>query len=121
MANAAGRPVEPTVLGADERAYLERQVRRHRVSRSLAERYRIMLRCADGLPSKMVAPELGVHEHTVGRWRRRFSKDRVEDLLDEARPGRPCTIDDDKVAAVIKRTLRFARSGATHCYLFDGR
>ena len=54
-----------------------------------------------GVPSKVVAAELGVHEHTVGKWRRRFLKDRVEGLLDEARPGRPRTIDDDQIAAGI--------------------
>jgi transposase-like protein len=44
---------------------------------------------ADGVASKDVAAELGVHEHTVGKWRRRFLKERCEGLLDEARPGRP--------------------------------
>ena len=108
MANAGvrGRPIEPLVLSAQERAYLERQVRRHRVARSLSERCRAILRCADGLPSKSVAAELGIHEHTVGKWRRRFLKDRCDGLLDEARPGRPRTINDDQVAAVIERTLR---------------
>ena len=71
---ARGRPIAPLVLSAQERAYLERQVRRHRVARSLSERCRVVLRCADGLPSKSVAAELGVHEHTVGKWRRRFYK-----------------------------------------------
>jgi hypothetical protein len=45
-----GRPIAPIVLSPEERAYLERQVRRHRVARS-------------SLPSKSVAAELGVHEH----------------------------------------------------------
>jgi transposase len=84
------------------------------VSRSLSERCRIILRCADGIQSKVVAAELGVHEHTVGKWRRRFLKDRIEGLLDEARPGRPRTIDDDQVAAVIERTLRSTPADATH-------
>ncbi len=108
MANAGerGRPIAPLVLSPQERAYLERQVRRHRVARSLSERCRAILRCADGLPSKSVAAELGLHEHTVGKWRRRFLKDRCDGLLDEARPGRPRTINDDQVAAVIERTLR---------------
>ena len=98
MANAfaQGRPVEPLVVTAEERAYLERQVRRHRVSRSFPERCRIVLRCADGLQGKVVATELGVHEHTVGKWRRRFLADRIDGLLDEARPGRPRTINDDQ-------------------------
>jgi transposase len=100
-ARAKGRPIAPLELGAEERTYLKRQVRRQRVARSLSERCRIILRCADGLPSKSVAAELGLHEHTVGKWRRRFLKDRCDGLLDEARPGRPRTIDDDQVAAVI--------------------
>src|SRR3979490_3032827 len=33
---------------------------------------------------------------------------------DEARPGRPRTIDDDQVAAVIERTLRSTPVDATH-------
>jgi transposase len=111
---AAGRPVAPLVLSSDERAYLERQVRRHRVARSLSERCRIILRCAEGIPSKAVAAELGVHEHTVGKWRRRFLKGRVEGLLDDARAGRPRTIGDDQVAAVIERTLRSTPADATH-------
>src|SRR3954454_11687655 len=109
-----GRPIEPLVLSAQERTYLERQVRRHRAARSLSERCRAILRCADGLPSKSIATELGVHEHTVGKWRRRFLKDRCDGLLDEARPGRPRTIDDDQVAAVIERTLRTTPADATH-------
>jgi DNA-binding NarL/FixJ family response regulator len=88
MANPGrrGRPIAPLVPSAEERAYLERQVRRHRVAPSLSERCRVILRCADGLASKAVAAELGHHEHTVGKWRRRFLKDRCDGLLDEAPP-----------------------------------
>ena len=114
MATSTGRPIAPLALSAGEQTYLERQVRRHRVARSMSERCRIILRCAKGVPSKVVAAELGVHEHTVGKWRRRFLKDRVEGLLDEARPGRPRTIDDDQIAAVIERTLRSTPVDATH-------
>src|SRR4029078_7705253 len=109
-----GRRIVRLVLSTQERAYLERQVRRRRVARSLSERCRVILRCADGLPSKSVAAELGLHEHTVGKWRRRFLKDRCDGLLDEARPGRPRTIADDQVAAVIERTLRATPVDATH-------
>src|SRR5258708_23411410 len=116
VANAGvrGRPIEPLVLSAQERTYLERQVRRHRVARSLSERCRAILRCADDLPSKSVAAELGIHEHTVGKWRRRLLKERCDGLFDEARPGRPRTINDDQAAAVIERTLRTTPADATH-------
>ena len=76
---------------------------------------RVILRCANGLPGKSVASELGPHEHTVGKWRRRFLADRLEGLLDEACPGRPRTIANDQVAAVIERTLRSAPKDATRC------
>src|SRR5215217_6502124 len=64
-AGMRGRPVAPLVLSGQERSYLERQVRRHRVARSLSERCRVILRCADGLPSKHVAAELGLHASGV--------------------------------------------------------
>src|SRR3546814_2863753 len=51
-----------------------------------------------GLSNKAVAADLGVHEHTVGKWRRRFLKDRVDGLVDEPRAGRPRTIEDERVA-----------------------
>jgi hypothetical protein len=56
---ARGRPIALLMLSAQERVYLERQVRGQRVARSLSERCRVILRCADGLPSKSVAAELG--------------------------------------------------------------
>jgi transposase len=74
----------------------------------------MILRCADGLTSKAVAAELGVHEHTVGKWRRRFLADRIDGLMDEPRPGRPRTIEDDQVATVIERTLYSTPVDATH-------
>jgi len=74
----------------------------------------MILLCADGLASKEVAGRLDVHEHTVGKWRRRFAKDRIEGLTDEARSGRPRTIADDEVAAVIERTLHTTPKDATH-------
>ena len=89
MGNAIGRPTAQLVLSSDERAYLERQVRRRRVARSLSERCRVILRCADGIASKAVAAELGVHKHTVGKWRRRFLRDRVRVFwTSPARAGR---------------------------------
>ena len=114
MAGYRGRPTDPLMLSEEERSYLIGQIRKHRVARSFSERCRIILRCADGLTSKAVAAELGVHEHTVGKWRRRFLQDRIDGLFDEARPGRPRTIQDDEIAAVIERTLRSTPGDATH-------
>ena len=61
MGRGGGRPVAAVVLSEAERAYLERQVRRHRIARAMAERCRMILRCAAGVPNKVVAAGLGVH------------------------------------------------------------
>jgi hypothetical protein len=66
-AGVRGRPIVALMLSAEEQAYLERQVRRHRIARSLSERCRVIRRCADGMASKEVAAEFGLHEHTVGK------------------------------------------------------
>lgn len=68
-------PIAPLVLSAEERAYLERQVRRHRVARCSLNDAASFCDVRDGLASEDVAAELGHHEHTAGKWRRRFLKD----------------------------------------------
>lgn len=110
----AGRLADAVLLSADERSFLEAQVRRHKAARSLSDRRRMILLCAEGLQSKEVGAQLGVHEHTVGKWRRRFVRDRIEGLTDEYRPGRPRTVSDMQVAEVIERTLNTTPKDATH-------
>ena len=106
----AGRVADEVLLSAEERAFLEAQVRRYKAARSLSDRCRMILFCAEGLQSKEVAERLGVHEHKVGKWRRRFVRDRIEGLTDEYRPGRPRTVLDIQVAAPRPRTPPIGRS-----------
>ena len=110
----AGRQADLVVLSAEDRSFLEGQVRRHKAPRSLSDRCRMVLLCAEGLQSKEVAAHLGVHEHTVGKWRRRFAADGIEGLTDEYRAGRPRTVSDAQVAEVIERTLNTTPKDATH-------
>ena len=77
----AGRVADAVVLSSEERAFLEAQVRRHKAARSLSDRCRMILLCAEGFRSKEVAERLGVHEHTVGKWRRRFVKEVVSRIF----------------------------------------
>jgi hypothetical protein len=55
-ARVRGRPIAPLVLSAQERAYLERHVRRQRVARSLSERCRVILDVRTAWRARMWLP-----------------------------------------------------------------
>src|SRR4051794_21370886 len=109
-----GRPKQALVLEPAEREQLERWARRPRSEQRLAQRSRIVLRCADGLDNDEVAAELSVHPKTVGRWRQRFLQQRLDGLADEPRPGVPRSVLDDKVDEIVRRTIEETPAGATH-------
>jgi len=104
----------PVDLTADERARLESWTRRRTSAQALALRSRIVLLAADGLGNTEIARELGIHRNVAGKWRSRFLAHRLDGLTDEPRPGRPRTIGDEQVEAVIVKTLETTPKGATH-------
>src|SRR5215216_3267942 len=101
-------------LTDDERAVLEGLLRRRTSARGLAQRAEIVLEAAAGRSNTDIARRLRVSRPTVTRWRRRFAERRVDGLLDEPRPGRPRTITDEQVEAVVVRTLEAKPKDATH-------
>jgi transposase len=109
-----GRAMPRLVLTGDERETLERWTRRPTTAQALAQRARIVLKCAAGASNQAVARELGATRLTVGRWRQRFVTKRLDGLLDEPRPGAPRKITDADVERVIRLTLETAPRDATH-------
>jgi transposase len=109
-----GRPKAPLAVTADDRQTLERWTRRRRTAQGLALRSRIVLRCASGVPNTQVAEELQVTNATVGKWRTRYITRGVAGLLDEPRSGAPRSISDDRVEAVVVKTLESTPRNATH-------
>jgi transposase len=109
-----GRRLVPLELTAAERETLERFVRRRKTAQHLALRSRIVLRCAEGHSNRDVAKQLGVNEATVCKWRGRFVRDRLDGLLDEARPGAPRKISDETVERIVTMTLESTPKDATH-------
>jgi transposase len=101
-------------LSDDERARLEGWSRRRTTAQALALRSRIVLAAADGLPNGEIAARLGVSRPTVTKWRNRFAELGLDGLSDEPRPGRPRTITDEQVEAVIVKTLETKPKDATH-------
>jgi hypothetical protein len=79
-----GRPMLELTLTSDERETLERWARRPTTAQALAQRARMVLASADGRPTDHVAH---VTRQSVGRWRARFVRRRLDGLLDEPRPG----------------------------------
>ena len=69
---------------------------------------------ADGLGNTAIATELGIAVSSARKWRSRFLVDRLDGLLDEPRPGRPRTVSDAQVEAVIVATLESTPRDATH-------
>ena len=109
-----GRPTVAIVLTDAERKHLESLARRSRTSPQVARRARVVLACAAGHNNQTVARRLRLSPATVGKWRVRFARDRVDGLLDEPRPGAPRTVTDDQVEQVVITTLEATPPGATH-------
>jgi transposase len=102
-------------LTDDERSVLESWTRRRTSAQALALRARIVLMAAEGLWSNgEIAEALAVSRPTVTKWRNRFAQRRLEGLADEPRPGKPRTITDEQVEAVVTKTLESAPKNATH-------
>jgi transposase len=110
----AGRQLAPLALEEAERSELMSLASRRSTAQSLALRARIVLACAEGEQSKVVAARLAVDPDTVGKWRRRFAEHRLEGLRDDPRSGAPRTVEDARIEAVIVRTLETAPPDATH-------
>ena len=102
------------VLTDAERVELEGWARRRTSAAGLALRSRIVLAAADGESNSDMARRLGVSRTTVKRWRNRFTEHRCDGLLDEPRPGRPRTVGDAQIEALITATLETTPADATH-------
>ena len=79
-------------MDTSEIAELRNAVRQH-VSASREQRFCYRALCvlliAEGHRTNQVAEWLGEHTRTLERWRKRYSENGLEGLIDETSPGRP--------------------------------
>jgi putative transposase len=105
-----GRKAPALALSAEERAELEKLVRRHSTPQQLALRGRMVLAVAEGSSNSAIARQMGVGIKLVAFWRRRwlsFTGITLADLGVEARlrdaprPGAPARITPEQVCRIV--------------------
>ena len=109
-----GRPKPPLLLSPEESNQLRAVAASRTLPHGLVRRARIILLSASGMSNQAIAARLHLNPVTVGYWRRRFLQQGLPGLHGELRPGRPRSIRDERVAALIRKTLRAGPHNATH-------
>jgi len=105
--------LEPLDLTTGERETLQGWARRRKTEQAMAQRARIVLRCAAGESNGDVARAVGCSRQMVGKWRARLLQDGIEGLADGGRSGRPRMVTDGQVSEVIAKTLEQTPPDAT--------
>jgi transposase len=97
-----------------ERAELGRRVRAPTTPPRAAKRARVVLLAADGVPNRQIASMVGMDEHTVAQWRRRFQSERLAGLPDRKRSGRPLVYDHDQRLRIVATVTQEPPDPASH-------
>lgn len=109
-----GRPVSPVVLDQETRFQMQSLSQSRSLPYSLVRRAQIILMAADGLSNTVIASKTGLSRAMVGVWRKRFLSQGVMGLYDGPKPGGPRSIEDERVARLIRTTLRRKPKNSTH-------
>ena len=109
-----GRPKPSLTLAPEEQTQLLSLASSRTLPHPLVARAKLVLWSAEGQSNTQIASRLRWRNATVGKWRQRFVEHRLAGLYDELRPGRPRTIADETIAALLKRTLSRKPAGGTH-------
>jgi putative transposase len=101
-------------LTEKERDELQRVARSRRTAQALALRAQIVLLTADGFAPTTICEVLQTSQPTVRKWRERYVECGLPGLRSEARPGRPRSLDDQRVAELLNLALQTRPSKQTH-------
>jgi len=109
-----GRPPKEISVSAADRAQLVSIARSKSLPAGLVQRAQMVLLMADGIANNVIAERFGVSRPTVSMWRRRYHERGIEGLRNDLKSGRPRTIDEERIAQLIRTTLRSRPKGETH-------
>jgi len=111
---ARGRPLAPLKLSEETQACVQSLARSRSLPHALVRRAKIIVQSAQGRTNGEIAKALGLSRASVGQWRQRFVRQGLAGLYDAPRPGGPRTIEEEQVAALIRRTLQTRPAKGTH-------
>ncbi|MGH7310097.1 MAG: IS630 family transposase [Candidatus Rokuibacteriota bacterium] len=98
---------QPIVLDEETRRVLEARVRAMTTPQRDVTRARIILLAADGIASRQISQQVGMHGSHIAMWRQRFLAEGLKGLADAPRPGHPVTYDaDDRLKMVALATAQ---------------
>ena len=109
-----GRPKTALELSVEEEAELRGFSSSRSLPHALVARAKLVLWSAEGKTNTEIASQLKWTKATVGKWRQRFIERRLSGLYDELRPGRPRSVSDEKVALLLRRTLKNKPPAGSH-------
>jgi putative transposase len=109
-----GRPKPALTLTPEEETQLSSLSASRTLPHALVSRAKLVLWSAEGKSNSEIARRLHWRNATVGKWRQRFVQHRLAGLYDELRSGRPRSIEDEQIAALLNRTMSRKPAGGTH-------
>lgn len=101
-------------INEEERAELEHRVRSHTTPQRAARRARVVLLAAEGMANRQIAAEVGMDEHNVSIWRRRFDQERLAGVDDRPRSGRPPVFGHDDRLKIVATVTTVPPDPASH-------
>jgi transposase len=102
-------------LTKTQRTTLQQWARGRTVAVRQAQRAKMILRAAEGKSNQEIAALLGVKDHTVGRWRKRFVEQGIAGIeKDLPRGGRPRRQREGIESEIIQKTTQETPENATH-------
>jgi transposase len=109
-----GRPVIRILLSESEKDVLQKLAAKRTAPAAEVKRAKSILLMNEGLSNTVISRRVGFCAATVGTLRSRFDQLRLNGLSDLPRSGPPRKIGDDRIEALIEKTLHSKPKGATH-------
>ena len=89
-----------------ERKELERRERAHSTPYRDRQRAKVILLASAGLENQQIAGKLKLSRMAVGKWRERFSVERIAGLVDAPGRGRLSNLEPEQMEAVLSRVVQ---------------